>query len=232
MVAAPSFPSSLILQPLKPPPSNPLLPQRNPRLLTPFSSHSAPPRRSPSRRRGARPWRAGRAAKTLGGGRDRTEPPGGRLSRRASPRSRSCSPPLRRRIPSSPSSAAASRALCARPRSRSGDPIRRLRYGVKIPSNWFFDHAAQFFTVSDQRFQKLVDRWLDEGLVREWKGLLGELEGGGHFTPLTFSSPRYIGAKGMRLLADSIIRQSRMVDNCNPCWISQLEPFNGKWYLY
>lgn len=37
MVAAPSFPSSLILQPLKPS-SNPLLPQPNPRLLTPFSS--------------------------------------------------------------------------------------------------------------------------------------------------------------------------------------------------
>nr|CAD1841745.1 unnamed protein product [Ananas comosus var. bracteatus] len=244
MVAAPSFPSSLILQPLKPPPSNPLLPQRNPRLLTPFSSplrSSAAEPKPPPRRKA---MEGGARAETLGGGRDRTEPPGGRLSRRASPRSRSCSPPLRRRIPSSPSSAAASRALCARPRSRSGgsDPSSSIRLGMHglggrmatrmiDPQQLVFDHAAQFFTVSDQRFQKLVDRWLDEGLVREWKGLLGELEGGGHFTPLTFSSPRYIGAKGMRLLADSIIRQSRMVDIVRPCWISQLEPFNGKWYL-
>lgn len=55
MVAALPFPSSLILQPLKPPPSNPLLPQRNPRLLTPFSSplrsSAAEPKPPPPRRK-------------------------------------------------------------------------------------------------------------------------------------------------------------------------------------
>ncbi|RRT73225.1 hypothetical protein B296_00019050 [Ensete ventricosum] len=70
---------------------------------------------------------------------------------------------------------------------------------------FIFDHAAQFFTVSDLRFQKLVDRWLEKGLVREWKGLLVELEAGGQASPLPYSASRYVGMKGMRSLMDSII---------------------------
>lgn len=75
------------------------------------------------------------------------------------------------------------------------------------PKPLVFDHAAQFFTASDSRFQKLVDGWLEKGLVREWKGLLVELEAGGHATPVPYSTPRYVGTKGMRPLMDSIILQ-------------------------
>ncbi|KAG1347452.1 hypothetical protein COCNU_06G012810 [Cocos nucifera] len=99
------------------------------------------------------------------------------------------------------------------------------------PQPLVFDHAAQFFTASDPRFQKLVDRWLEKGLVRECKGLLGELEAGGRFTPIPSSTARYIGVKGMRPLADSILCQNHVVNIVRPCWISKLEPFNGMWYL-
>ena len=58
-----------------------------------------------------------------------------------------------------------------------------------------FDHAAQFFTASDERFQRLVDEWLDSGLVREWSGLVGELEAGGRFRPIPSLTPRYIGGE-------------------------------------
>jgi predicted NAD/FAD-dependent oxidoreductase len=60
-----------------------------------------------------------------------------------------------------------------------------------------FDHAAQFFTVTDERFQKVVDEWLARGLVREWRSLIGELKAGGRFRPIPSSTPRYIGVKGM-----------------------------------
>ncbi|URE34966.1 fad dependent oxidoreductase [Musa troglodytarum] len=96
---------------------------------------------------------------------------------------------------------------------------------------FIFDHAAQFFTVSDLRFQKLVDRWLEKGLVREWKGLLVELEAGGRASPVPYSASRYVGTKGMRSLMDSIISQSNMANIVRPCWISKLEPFNGTWRL-
>ncbi|KAL5712284.1 hypothetical protein ACHQM5_014473 [Ranunculus cassubicifolius] len=107
----------------------------------------------------------------------------------------------------------------------------RLGTRVVDPQPLVFDHAAQFFTVSDSRFSDLVDGWLGKGLVSEWKGLIGELEAGGSFVSVPSSTPRYIGAKGMRPLADSIVSQSRMVNVVRPCWISKLEAYNGKWHL-
>ncbi|KAK3136913.1 hypothetical protein QOZ80_5BG0444890 [Eleusine coracana subsp. coracana] len=95
-----------------------------------------------------------------------------------------------------------------------------------------FDHAAQFFTATDERFQKLVDAWVDRGLVREWRGLIGELEAGGRFRPIPSSTPRYIGVNGMRPLADSIMPESDLIKVVRPCWISKLEPFNGQWRLF
>ncbi|CAM8932065.1 unnamed protein product [Rhodiola kirilowii] len=43
------------------------------------------------------------------------------------------------------------------------------------PQQLLFDHAAQFFTVSDPRFAQLVNDWLDKDFVREWRGQLGRL---------------------------------------------------------
>ncbi|XP_077239160.1 FAD/NAD(P)-binding oxidoreductase family protein isoform X2 [Tasmannia lanceolata] len=94
-----------------------------------------------------------------------------------------------------------------------------------------FDHAAQFFTVSDSHVLELVDGWVEKGLVREWRGLIGELEAGGYFVPIPSSSKRYIGVNGMRPVADSILSQTSMVNVVRPCWISKLEPFNGTWHL-
>lgn len=68
-----------------------------------------------------------------------------------------------------------------------------------------FDHATQFFSASIERFQKLVEEWIEKGLVREWRGLIGELEAGGHFRPVPFSTRRYIGVNGMRPLADAML---------------------------
>ncbi|PON46101.1 FAD/NAD(P)-binding domain containing protein [Parasponia andersonii] len=107
------------------------------------------------------------------------------------------------------------------------------RMGTRViePQPLIFDHAAQFFTVNDPRFAELVQSWSEGGLVRQWHGPVGELEAGGHFLPLSSSPPRYVAVNGMRLLADSILSQTQMVDVVRPCWISKLEPYNGMWYL-
>lgn len=107
------------------------------------------------------------------------------------------------------------------------------RMGTRVidPQPLIFDHAAQFFTVSDPRFYELVDDWLEKGLVRQWQGIIGELEVGGQFLPFPSSTPRYISVNGMRSLADSILSQTCMVNVVRPCWISKLEPFNGMWHL-
>ncbi|MBA0584705.1 hypothetical protein Gorai_015503, partial [Gossypium raimondii] len=107
------------------------------------------------------------------------------------------------------------------------------RMGTRVidPQQLIFDHAAQFFTVSDSRFSKLVDYWLEKGLVREWQGLVGQLELGGRFVPFPSSPPRFIGVNGMRPLADSLLSETSMVNVVRPCCISKLEPFNGMWHL-
>ncbi|XP_021282957.1 uncharacterized protein LOC110415583 isoform X1 [Herrania umbratica] len=107
------------------------------------------------------------------------------------------------------------------------------RIGTRVidPQQLIFDHAAQFFTVSDSRFAELVDYWLKRGLVQQWQGLVGAIKLGGHFVPLPPSPPRFIGIKGMRPLADSLLSETSMVNVVRPCWISKLEPFNGMWHL-
>lgn len=102
---------------------------------------------------------------------------------------------------------------------------------VESQQKLVFDHAAQFFTASDARFQKLVNKWVSEGIVLEWKGVIGELEAGGRFTPIESSTTKYIGIKGMRPLADSIHKDTNFVEVTRPCWISKLDPYNGMWHL-
>ncbi|XP_021901920.1 uncharacterized protein LOC110817585 isoform X2 [Carica papaya] len=107
----------------------------------------------------------------------------------------------------------------------------RMATRVIDPQPLIFDHAAQFFTVSDSRFAELVDGWLERGLVREWPGIVGELEVGGRFTPFPFAAPRYVAVNGMRPFADSLLSETSIVNVVRPCWISKLEPFNGMWHL-
>lgn len=88
------------------------------------------------------------------------------------------------------------------------------RLGTRIiePQGLIFDHAAQFFTANDSRFIRYVDGWIEKGLVREWNGVVGELEIGGSFSPFHPSSPpRYIAVNGMRSLADSLLLEVRYV---------------------
>ncbi|KAK7841001.1 uncharacterized protein LOC112032104 [Quercus suber] len=107
------------------------------------------------------------------------------------------------------------------------------RMGTRIidPQPLIFDHAAQFFTVSDSQFAELVDSWLEKGLVQEWQGIIGKLDVGGQFVSLPSSPPRYVGVNGMRPLADSLLSETSLVNVVRPCWISKLDPFNGMWYL-
>lgn len=107
------------------------------------------------------------------------------------------------------------------------------RMGTRVfeAERLIFDHAAQYFTVSDPRFSELVDKWMEKGLVSQWQGAVGELEAGGQFVPLPSTPPRYIGVNGMRPLADSILSETSLVKVVRPCWISTLEPYNGMWHL-
>eukprot|EP00249_Psilotum_nudum_P010269 c22436_g1_i1 orf=103-2016(+) len=93
-----------------------------------------------------------------------------------------------------------------------------------------FDHAAQFFTVTDVRFRNLVDQWISEGAVREWNGVLGGLHKGGHFVEIP-QSKNYIASCGMRNLADHIVSRRHLISVKRPCWISRMNAYNCQWHL-
>ncbi|WJZ85839.1 hypothetical protein VitviT2T_005356 [Vitis vinifera] len=51
----------------------------------------------------------------------------------------------------------------------------RMRTRMIDPQPLIFDHKTQFFIVSDPRFAKLVDGWLEKSLVQQWQSMIGEL---------------------------------------------------------
>ena len=63
-----------------------------------------------------------------------------------------------------------------------------------------FDHGAQFFTVREPSFARLVKEWVDTGLVREWSRGFPSADGSspedGH--------PRYCGVAGMNAVPKAL----------------------------
>ncbi|CAA9431150.1 MAG: Renalase, oxidases 1,2-dihydro- and 1,6-dihydro-beta-NAD(P)H isomers back to NAD(P) [uncultured Rubrobacteraceae bacterium] len=56
-----------------------------------------------------------------------------------------------------------------------------------------FDHGAQFFTVRGERFEDLVDGWLQAGAAAEWSRGFADAEGNAN----PDGHPRYRGSEGM-----------------------------------
>lgn len=60
-----------------------------------------------------------------------------------------------------------------------------------------FDHGAQFFTVREPEFDSQVQKWISEGIIREW--CKGFAQHDGH--------TRYIGATGMNGIAKHLAKK-------------------------
>jgi predicted NAD/FAD-dependent oxidoreductase len=59
-----------------------------------------------------------------------------------------------------------------------------------------FDHGAQYLTVRDERFERYVKSWLQDGIVAPWESRIGTLTcGRWEWTQKT--TPRYVGVPGM-----------------------------------
>ena len=65
-----------------------------------------------------------------------------------------------------------------------------------------FDHGAQFFTVRGERFEKLVNEWIEDGVAKEWTRGFAD-ESGEHKND---SHPRYRGAEGMTSIPKHLAR--------------------------
>lgn len=69
-----------------------------------------------------------------------------------------------------------------------------------------FDHGAQYFTVRDRRFQRLVASWIEQGLVAEWQGDFVTIEAG-VVQAERKPTPRYVAVPGMSALARYLLEE-------------------------
>ena len=65
-----------------------------------------------------------------------------------------------------------------------------------------FDDGAQFFTVRSERFERLVEEWLEAGIVEEWTRGFADAEG----THNEDGHPRYRGSEGMSSISEHLAR--------------------------
>jgi predicted NAD/FAD-dependent oxidoreductase len=66
----------------------------------------------------------------------------------------------------------------------------------RTPEGPRFDHGAQYFTVRDDRFDRYVKSWLQDGIVAPWEGRIVTLVKG-RVEPKTSTTPRFVGVPGM-----------------------------------
>lgn len=90
-----------------------------------------------------------------------------------------------------------------------------------------FDHGAQYFTARDPDFQREVARWMEQGVVAEWRGRFGSLEGG-TVTPERDGPVRYVGVPGMSAVARRLASEVEVHSNVR---VGQLRREAGAWAL-
>lgn len=60
-----------------------------------------------------------------------------------------------------------------------------------------FDHGAQYFTAKDERFARLVQSWVRDGVAAPWEGRIGQVDRAGHIQEKPKNPGRYVGTPGM-----------------------------------
>ena len=94
-----------------------------------------------------------------------------------------------------------------------------------------FDHGAQYFTARDRRFRRVVDGWLEEGVVARWDGRLAVIDELGSPGERGGRDERFVGTPGMtamakRMAAPLDVRVGRRVlevERRRDGWTLQLE---------
>ncbi len=94
------------------------------------------------------------------------------------------------------------------------------------PEGYQFDAGAQYFTVTDSRFQQAVDAWRTEGLVAEWNGRLCVLEHGRMSAPE--KKTRYIGVPTMNAVAQYLARSCRILPETQ---VTSVRREGKQWWL-
>ncbi len=71
------------------------------------------------------------------------------------------------------------------------------RMSTRRMDNMSCDHGAQYFTAKDERFARVVQSWVCNGVAMPWKGRFGQVGGAGNIQQMEESRTRYVGVPAM-----------------------------------
>jgi renalase len=105
------------------------------------------------------------------------------------------------------------------------------RMGTRQTELGGFDHGAQYFTASSERFKKAVAAWRKSGLVLPWEGKLVTLDKGSVKPAArsnTGAKQRLVAVPGMAALGEQL---AHGVDVRTEQTIRRIEPYGKQWLL-
>lgn len=79
------------------------------------------------------------------------------------------------------------------------------RMSTRRQDDLWFDHGAQYFTTKDQRFERLVESWVHDGVAGRWRGRIGQINAVGTVTEKSDDRVRYIGIPGMNAVVRHLV---------------------------
>lgn len=98
------------------------------------------------------------------------------------------------------------------------------RMATRRIGNGVLDHGAQFFTVRDERFGKLVADWQQMGLVAEWARGFADASG----QPHDDGHPRYCGTTGMTAIPKYLAQDLDVQVNIR---VKSIEDNEAGWHI-
>jgi len=98
------------------------------------------------------------------------------------------------------------------------------------PFGEYRDHQGeQYITVSNPLFLKIVESWVDAGLLRSWDGWVVELNHG-QIVSLDDLTPRYRGEPNMQAIADRLASGLQLRQSTTVSELDRAE--DGRWRLF
>ena len=115
---------------------------------------------------------------------------------------------------------------------RSGLDVRVLdkgrgpggRMASKRLASTTADHGAQYFTARDSRFKQQVARWVEDGVVDQWRGRLGVVSAGRPVPLADESVKRYVGVPRMSALTRHLSSGLNVTTGCR---VQRISPAPG-----
>jgi predicted NAD/FAD-dependent oxidoreductase len=79
------------------------------------------------------------------------------------------------------------------------------RMSTRCQDDLWFDHGAQYFTTKDERFERLVERWVHHGVASPWRGRIGQMSAVGIVDQVRAERERYVGIPGMNAVVRHLV---------------------------